>query len=74
MTAVGGRPNQKVYTIQDIQNILSISRSTAYTFIRKTYEAQDPFKVVRIGNSYRIIKDSFDQWLDGGTAYQEPAG
>lgn len=72
--AAGGGMNQRVYTIQDIQKILSISRSTAYTFIRKTYEAQDPFKVVRVGDSYRIVKESFDQWLDGGTAYREPAG
>ena len=58
--------SKRIYTIQDIQKILSISRSTAYAFIRRTYENQAPFKVVRVGNSYRIVKESFDQWLDGG--------
>lgn len=51
--------NKKSYSVAEIQQILSISRPTAYTLIKK-----DLFQSVRMGNSIRIIKSSFDAWLD----------
>jgi excisionase family DNA binding protein len=51
--------NTQVYTVQDIMSILSISKNMAYKFIRDN----PPFKVVKIGELYRINKESFDNWL-----------
>ena len=53
--------NKQVYTVQEIMNILSISKNTAYNIIKNN----PPFKVFNIGNVYRINKKSFDNWLDG---------
>ena len=52
--------NKKVYTVQEIQDILDISRNMAYQIA-----SDAPFKVMRIGGMIRISKASFDAWLDG---------
>ncbi len=49
----------KVYHVEDIQNILQISRTAAYALIKNA-----PFRVVRVGNSIRISKEDFDRWLN----------
>lgn len=48
----------EVYTVKDICEILSIGRNTAYRLITKA-----PFRVIKIGDVYRIPKDGFDDWL-----------
>lgn len=58
---------KKVYEVEEIQNILGISRSAAYELIRETYKMQHPFKVLKIGNLYRVPKVPFDNWLNGET-------
>jgi predicted DNA-binding transcriptional regulator AlpA len=55
----------QVYSIPDIQCLLSISRSAAYAYINKVYEMQEPFAVIKIGTSYRIPRAGFDRWLQG---------
>lgn len=50
---------KRTYSVNDIQNILDISRSTAYQLIRRKL-----FKSVKAGKQIRISKKSFDQWLD----------
>lgn len=55
----------KVYSIAEVRNILGIGRSSAYVFIKKTYEDKGPFRVIKVGENYRIIKSSFDSWLEG---------
>ncbi len=50
---------KQVYTCDEIQEILGISRTTAYRLIRS-----DVFHTVRIGGQYRISKKSFDAWLN----------
>jgi excisionase family DNA binding protein len=52
-------PNKKSYSVAEIQQILGISRPTAYNLIRQNY-----FQSVRVGSSIRVIKSSFDAWLD----------
>lgn len=54
----------KVYSVSEIQDILGISRTKAYDFVRKVYKENGPFRVIKIGDSYRIPKKGFDQWLD----------
>lgn len=55
---------KRVYEVEDIQEILNIGRTKAYAFIQEVYKKQKPFKVIKIGNIYRIPKNSFDRWLD----------
>ncbi len=51
---------KKVYTVQEMQDILDISRNMAYQIV-----ADPPFKVMKIGGAIRISKASFDAWLEG---------
>lgn len=53
-----------VYKSKDIMEILQISKNTATIFLREVYENQKPFRVFKIGNEYRISKQSFDSWIN----------
>ena len=48
-----------VYTVEEIAQMLSISLRSAYNLCSSTTE----FRVLRVGGSIRIPKDSFDAWL-----------
>ena len=48
-----------VKEIQEIQDILDISRPTVYELLKK-----NEFRWIQIGTKYRISKKSFDEWLD----------
>ena len=50
---------KKTYTVQEIMQILGIGKNAAYQLV-----AEQQFKSVRIGNSIRISKVSFDDWLN----------
>ena len=50
---------KRVYTVDEIQDILSIGRNAAYELVKS-----GQFHTVRIGGSIRISKKSFDAWLD----------
>ena len=56
---------KKGYDAEDIQKLLGIGRSKAYTFLDEVYEKQKPFRVVKIGRLYRVPKEAFDKWLNG---------
>lgn len=51
--------DKRTYTVDEIQDILGISRTSAYNLVKK-----NAFRSVRIGGSIRISKKSFDEWLD----------
>lgn len=51
--------DKRTYSVQEIADILQISRSMAYVLCRKSL-----FKTVRVGKYVRISKPSFDVWLD----------
>ncbi|MCD7921379.1 MAG: helix-turn-helix domain-containing protein [Clostridiales bacterium] len=55
-----------MYDVNDMIDMLGISRSMAYSLIREAYKKQEPFKVVKIGNLYRIPKRPFDEWAENG--------
>ena len=48
-----------VYTVNDIARMLAISLRSAYNLCNSTTE----FRVLRVGGSSRVPKDSFDAWL-----------
>lgn len=52
-------PEKRTYTVLEVAKILNIGKNKAYTLIKDAN-----FKVVKIGNSIRISKKSFDDWLD----------
>ena len=56
---------KKVYKVEEIQNLLGLGRSKAYEFIENVYYDRKPFRVLKIGRSYRIPCNSFDKWLNG---------
>lgn len=51
---------KRTYTVQEVADILGISRNHAYEYIGKIPEIRS----VRIGATIRISKKSFDTWLD----------
>ena len=50
---------KRIYSVQEIADILQISKSMAYTLCKNA-----PFKTVKVGKYVRISKPSFDAWLD----------
>lgn len=47
----------RTYTVEDIAQMLNIGRTSAYNLTKEGH-----FKIVRIGNTIRISKKSFDEW------------
>lgn len=50
---------KKTYTVQEVAQMLDISMTSAYSFIREKH-----FKAFKIGRTIRISKQSFDEWLE----------
>ena len=50
---------KRCYTVKEIQDILGISRPTVYELLKK-----NEFRWIQIGTKSRILKKSFDGWLD----------
>ena len=58
--AVEAVPESRCYTVEDLQAILMISKSSVYNLLKKK-----EFRWIRVGRSgYRISRKSFDEWLD----------
>lgn len=51
--------DKRIYTVEEIQEILGICKSSAYSLVKK-----GEFSCVKIGSTYRISKNSFDEWLN----------
>ena len=49
-----------VYTVKEVAQMLAISQRAAYNLCNSTTE----FRVLRVGGSIRVPKDSFDAWLN----------
>lgn len=49
----------EVYTVAEIQKMLSISKNVAYNLIKENL-----FPVIKIKSVFRIPKKSFHEWLD----------
>ncbi|WP_181586572.1 helix-turn-helix domain-containing protein [Paenibacillus taichungensis] len=50
----------KAMTVKDVANFLRIGRVQAYQQLKR-----NEFHYVKIGNSYRICRDSFLRWFEG---------
>lgn len=50
---------KRVYTVEEIQDILGVSKTSAYNLVKS-----NAFHCVKVGGHYRISKKSFDAWLD----------
>ena len=51
---------KRCYTVQELQEILGVSRPTIYNLLKKK-----EFRWIQLdGGKYRISKKSFDNWLD----------
>lgn len=61
-----GTFEKRTYTVNEIQDILGIGRTAAYTLVKAGC-----FSVVRIGGSIRISKKSFDEWLDNSNGGEQ---
>ena len=57
--------SKKVYDAEDIQKLLGIGRTKTYEFLDEVYQKQKPFRVIKIGKSYRMPCISFEVWLSG---------
>lgn len=55
----GTQYEKKSYSVDEVINILKVSRPLVYKLIK-----QECFKAVKTNHGYRIIKESFDNWLD----------
>ena len=55
----GPATTKLVYTVEEIARMLAISLRSAYNLCNSTTE----FRVLRVGGSIRVPKDSFDAWL-----------
>lgn len=52
--------NLKVYTVEDLTEMLGTSKNAVYCLLKKNY-----FRSIKIGGLYRIPKKGFDDWLEG---------
>lgn len=55
----GSSFTKKSYSVEEVMQMLDVARQTVYKLIK-----QGCFQAVMIENGYRIMKDSFDKWLD----------
>ena len=51
---------KRCYTVQELQEILGVSRPTVYNLLKK----KEVRWIQLDGGKYRISKKSFDNWLD----------
>lgn len=58
-TKIRTNSEKRTYSVQEIAEILQISRSMAYSLCK-----QSLFKTVKVGKYVRVSKPSFDDWLD----------
>lgn len=54
-----GTIEKRSYSVDEVSEILGTTRQTVYKLIN-----QGCFKAIRVERGYRIIKKSFDEWLD----------
>lgn len=57
----------KVYMASEIQKLLGLGKTKTYEFLNEVYRQEKPiFRVIKVGTSIRVLKHSFDNWLNAG--------
>lgn len=67
MKNTNNMPECLTITVDEAAVILGISRSLAYSCIEQAFLEHGPFKVLRIGKCYRVLKASFYEYVLGQT-------
>ena len=53
------------YSVAEAGELIGVSRSKMYEFIKKEYESgKSEFRIIKVGSQYRIPKKSFEKWLN----------
>ena len=53
----------RFYSVKELQEILGLSRTTVYELLKAKL-----FRWIKVGKKYRILKKSFDDWMEGKTS------
>lgn len=61
--------NKRVYTVEEIQAILGVSKNTTYALVKSGV-----FHSVKVGGQYRISKKSFEEWYANQFHYKKTDG
>lgn len=57
--------DRQVYMASDIQKALGLGKTKTYQFLNEVYKQKEPlFRVIKVGTSVRVLKQSFDNWLN----------
>lgn len=56
----------KVFTVTEVADILQVCDRTAYRLVHQAITRGDMFKVVKLGQIYRIPSKQFLDWIDNG--------
>lgn len=60
---------RQVYMASDIQKALGIGKTKTYEFLNEVYEQKEPpFRVIKVGSSLRVLKQSFDNWVNAANS------
>ena len=51
---------KRVYTVENIMQILGIGKNSAYELVKS-----GAFHFVKVGGHFRIPNKAFDEWLEG---------
>lgn len=57
---------KRVYTPKEISQQLAIGRTATYSLLDKARRNKNMFRVLKVGDSVRVLKEDFDAWLEGG--------
>lgn len=52
----------KYYTVQDVAEMLNVSRNTVLNFKSRSVE-KNPLVFLKIGNQWRISKEKLNEWI-----------
>lgn len=55
---------KRAYSVSDICGILGCSNNKGYALVHEAFESKNMFRVIKIGNEYKIPIKSFDRWFD----------
>lgn len=56
----GAQPKKGSYSVPEVMRMIGVGRQTVYKLI-----ARGCFRSIKVEGSHRILKKSFDEWLEG---------